>query len=324
MDRDVVRPTLELRDIMKTIQKNMTKRDHKMIDYDRHRSSMSKLKAKEERSFSEEKQIFKIEAQLETATQDYNYMNDMLKQELPRFFHLKAEFIHPVLERFYYLQCKIYGMIYARCYELINANKDHFITLQMPLEEGYNWRKAQRDMQAELENLDLLKSGGKAWLTVSGGSNNSKLSLKERAALKQKEAEQQQNDYASSSSPPPPAYSTAAPTAYAPPQPAAQPKAPAASGGFSRAPVPPPTSGGDYVIALYDFDAQAEGDLSFRKDDKIEVVQRSQDENDWWTGRLRGQTGIFPGNSCQTRDYFSFFFINTRINAITGNYVAPL
>lgn len=51
---------LELKEIMKTIHKTMVKRNHKMIDYDRHRTALNKLKAKEERSFSEEKQIFKV------------------------------------------------------------------------------------------------------------------------------------------------------------------------------------------------------------------------------------------------------------------------
>lgn len=49
------------------------------------------------------------------------------------------------------------------------------------------------------------------------------------------------------------------------------------------------------MLALYDYDAQAEGDLSFKKDDKIELVERTQDANDWWTGRLRGVIGVFPG-----------------------------
>jgi amphiphysin len=49
------------------------------------------------------------------------------------------------------------------------------------------------------------------------------------------------------------------------------------------------------VVALYDYQAQADGDLSFRKDDKIQLVDRTLDQNDWWTGKLNGQTGIFPG-----------------------------
>lgn len=64
-----------------------------------------------------------------------------------------------------------------------------------------------------------------------------------------------------------------------------------------RPPVPaPPPSRTKYVLALYDYDAQADGDLSFRQDDKIELVNRTDDVNDWWTGKLRGQVGVFPGN----------------------------
>ncbi|KAI9322809.1 hypothetical protein BX666DRAFT_1898634 [Dichotomocladium elegans] len=305
IDRDVIRPMLEFKEIMKTIQKTMVKRNHKMIDYDRHRASLAKLKAKEERSFNEEKQIFKVEAQLETATQDYQYLNDLLKQELPRFFALKSQFIQPVFEHLYEMQLKIYGMIYARCYELINANQSHFVTHQMPIEEGYNWRTSQYNVREELENLDLLKSGGKAWLAVSGGANNSKLSLKERAALRAQEQEHGKHPspyrpYDAEEGPP--AYgATGGTTLDATPMAYGKQQYPQNSGSRSGpAPPPPPaianTSSAQYVLALYDYDAQAEGDLSFRKDDKIEVIQRTADKNDWWTGRLNGVTGIFPGN----------------------------
>lgn len=60
VDRDIVRPLLELTEIIKTINKTMVKRNHKLIDYDRHRTAIQKLNAKTERSFSEEKQIFKV------------------------------------------------------------------------------------------------------------------------------------------------------------------------------------------------------------------------------------------------------------------------
>ena len=49
------------------------------------------------------------------------------------------------------------------------------------------------------------------------------------------------------------------------------------------------------MTALYDFDAQAEGDLSFKAGDRIEVVERTENAEDWWTGRLNGQQGVFPG-----------------------------
>lgn len=64
MDRDIVRPLLELSEIQKKIAKTMLKRNHKLIDYDRHRIALQKITTKAERSFSEEKQIFKVRATL--------------------------------------------------------------------------------------------------------------------------------------------------------------------------------------------------------------------------------------------------------------------
>ncbi|KAI9320780.1 hypothetical protein BX666DRAFT_2024395 [Dichotomocladium elegans] len=317
LDHTVVRPILELKEIVKTIQKTIVKRNHKLIDYDRHRSSAAKLKTKEERSFNEEKQLYKVEDMLQKATEDYNYLNDMLKTELPRFFHLKAMMIEPLLEHFYNMQCKIYGMIYARCYELVDANQNYFVTHAMSIEDGYNWQKSQRDGQAEMENLDLLKSGGKAWLKVSGGETSSKMTLKERAALRKEEdiltAQLENggsgiNSHAGVSSghmsPSPPVYTaaSAATTHSYATTPNGYPidKKPAAAVHQYATPVPvaPRSNKTLFVRALYDYDAQTEGDLSFKKDDKIEVIQRTDDQDDWWTGKLcrTSETGIFPGN----------------------------
>lgn len=68
---------------------------------------------------------------------------------------------------------------------------------------------------------------------------------------------------------------------------------------FRRQPPPPPpprsSNNTSFVIALYDLDAQQEGDLSIRKDDKIEVLERTQDTMDWWKGRIGDRVGMFPG-----------------------------
>lgn len=50
------------------------------------------------------------------------------------------------------------------------------------------------------------------------------------------------------------------------------------------------------VTALYDYEAQAEGDLSFKVGEVIEVIARTNNENEWWTGKLKGKKGQFPGN----------------------------
>ena len=60
-------------------------------------------------------------------------------------------------------------------------------------------------------------------------------------------------------------------------------------------PKPKPVPAVEYVVALYDFEAQADGDLDFKAGDRIEVVQKSDSTEDWWTGKLNGRQGVFPG-----------------------------
>jgi len=47
------------------------------------------------------------------------------------------------------------------------------------------------------------------------------------------------------------------------------------------------TTGFDY--------SKADGDLSFNVGDRIEIVKRTQTAEDWWTGRVNGREGVFPG-----------------------------
>ncbi|KAI0247307.1 hypothetical protein BJV78DRAFT_1285673 [Lactifluus subvellereus] len=46
----------------------------------------------------------------------------------------------------------------------------------------------------------------------------------------------------------------------------------------------------NYVVALYDFTAQAEGDLDFEVGDPIEAIERTDSTEDWWTGGLAGRS----------------------------------
>jgi amphiphysin len=112
-----------------------------------------------------------------------------------------------------------------------------------------------------------------------------------------------------------PTSSAAAPPPYAPPAPGSPAAASAASAAVKRAPPPPPLKpkpqpAAQYVVALYDFSAQAEGDLEFKVGDRIEVVERTPNQEDWWTGKLNGQQGVFPGNSFSfcIKSYFLILF----------------
>ncbi|KFV11369.1 SH3 domain-containing YSC84-like 1, partial [Pterocles gutturalis] len=50
------------------------------------------------------------------------------------------------------------------------------------------------------------------------------------------------------------------------------------------------------VTALYSFEGQQPGDLTFKAGDKITVTTKTDSQFDWWEGRTGGKTGIFPAN----------------------------
>lgn len=98
--------------------------------------------------------------------------------------------------------------------------------------------------------------------------------------------------------PPPSSIPSTAPPPYSP-----TPSAASFTAAKKAPPPPPPLKPKpklaepetQYVVALYDFEAQADGDLDFKAGDRIEVVERTQSTEDWWTGRFNGRQGVFPG-----------------------------
>lgn len=50
----------------------------------------------------------------------------------------------------------------------------------------------------------------------------------------------------------------------------------------------------DQAIAKFTFDADQPGDLAFKKGEIITILKRTDNETDWWTGRVGDREGIFP------------------------------
>lgn len=58
---DEVLPTLSaLQGIFRQIEAKMTKRNHKLLDYDRHRASLEKVRDKKDRDLGEERKLVKV------------------------------------------------------------------------------------------------------------------------------------------------------------------------------------------------------------------------------------------------------------------------
>jgi len=74
--------------------------------------------------------------------------------------------------------------------------------------------------------------------------------------------------------------------------------------GKKKPPPPPPkrlmSQQYEYVTALYDFNGENAGDLSFKEGDRIKVIKKTGSDVDWWDGELRGAKGSFPANYCKT------------------------
>lgn len=309
----VIRPADELLEIIKAVRKLALKRDHKQLDHDRQRATLKKLQDKKEKTLKDEKAIYKAENDVEQATTDYNYFNDLLKDELPKLFALEREFIQPLFQSFYYMQLNVFYTLHERMQRLDIG----YFDLTLDIEAAY--QKKRGDIQEEVEKISIVK------FKATGGRTPGMKPAQSKYATKMQEAKAGRASVSSETEAPPPPYSPgpgAAPTGDV--------KSPALSSGSwgsvakSKGAAPPPPKpkpsrlsgvpAVEHTTALYDYEAQAEGDLSFLTGDVIEIVSRTQNDNEWWIGKVRGKQGQFPGTD---RKAYSLKITNSSI----GNYV---
>jgi len=319
-------PAKELQAVMKTIRKTITKREHKLTDYDRFNNSLAKLRDKKDKSLSDEKNLFKLEQDFEIATNEYEYINNALKQDLPRFMMLSTQFIDPLFNSFFYMQLNIFYLLLEKMNSF--ADEAKFDIANVPgAQIAADYEEKRTDAWSIIENLSIIKrivsvsrlvqqqraQGSQTTLgrassvatSSSVGSGSSSLrpaappSRSASTSASFKKAPPPPPSSSSHAAPPPP-YTTLASVGSVSP-------AITSVAATKRAPPPPPplkpkpkpTPQIKYVVALYDFAAQADGDLSFNTGDRIELVQKSDSAEDWWTGRLNGVQGVFPGNYVQ-------------------------
>ncbi|CAI6332255.1 unnamed protein product [Periconia digitata] len=291
----VIKPADELLEIIKAVRKAALKRDHKQLDYDRHRMAYKKLEEKKEKTLKDEKAMYKAEADVEQATQDYNYFNDLLKDELPKLFRLEREFIRPLFQSFYYMQLNVFYTLHDR---MQNIDIGYF-ELTFDIEAAYE--KKRGDIQSDVEALSITKFKTTGCRTPGQSKYGGK-------ALEAKASSAAARRSSTSTDAPPPPYSPG-PAALKSPTGASATSWGSAAKAKGAAPPPPKPKPSrlsgvpavEHVTALYDYEAQAEGDLSFIAGDVIEIITRTQNENEWWSGKVRGKQGQFPGKHSPTK-----------------------
>ena len=285
--------------------------------------------------------IAQVEQDFEAATQDYEHHNNALKQELPRFFELSTAFITPLFQSFYFLQLQVSPASIASAditgplHDAREAAGLRRKQVRSARRRGGHVRVADRrrggaargahDHQAlrlhgcvvtsrltpdrasqvdghaaGLDRHDLLRLGAESVglrIHLEASAYAPRLSGLSKPPLRST----------------PPGSAAAAPPPYS--AVGASSTAAAAATAGKRAPPPPPAArpkpAAQFCTALYDFECQAEGDLSFNVGDRIEIVQKTASAQDWWTGKLDGRQGSFPGA----------LRLNVRIADRPGNYV---
>ncbi|KAJ5561263.1 hypothetical protein N7535_004270 [Penicillium sp. DV-2018c] len=283
----IISPADQLLEVIKVIRKVAVKRDHKKLDFDRHNASLKKLQEKKDKSLKDEKALYKAENDVEQSTQEFNYYNDLLKDELPRLFALEAEFIRPLFQSFYYMQLNVFYTLHDK----MQGMQISYFNLQLDVEEAFEMKRGNIQEQAEALSIvhfktqGVRRSGSKLHPPGKGVDGKSPLGRGRSSST------------ATDDNPPPPYSSTG--MGHSP------------TGSFSSIakskPAPPPPRAKpshlskqvETVTALYDYEAQAHGDLGFSAGDVIEIVQRTDNTNEWWTGRIAGREGQFPANYVQ-------------------------
>ncbi|CAK1356271.1 Protein hob1 [Cercospora beticola] len=292
----IVKPADELMEIIKVVRKACVKRDHKQIDHDRHNATLKALQDKKDKSLKDEKALYKAENNVEMATQEYEFFNNLIKEELPQLFRLEKEFILPLFQSFYYMQLNVFYTLH----EKMQSIDIGYFDLTKGIEESFEEKRG--DIQQQVEALSMVK-----FKTTGGLRKPAALKYGNRLAITNGKAEPENRRLTIDGGHAPPAYdekpsstdlvqrasstgsnwASAAKAKGAPPPPKPKP------GRLSAAPAV------ETVTALYDYDAQAEGDLSFRTGEVIEIVSRTDNQNEWWTGKIGVRQGQFPGNYVQ-------------------------
>ncbi|CCK69565.1 amphiphysin KNAG_0C04630 [Huiozyma naganishii CBS 8797] len=386
----IIKPCQELLSTIGYIRKMATKRNHKKLDLDRKLNNHAKYENKKEPTPKDEERLYKAQAEMEVAQQEYDYYNELMKTQLPILFGLEAQFVQPLFVSFYFMQLNIFYTLYNRFQDM----KIPYFDLNSDIVEAFMAKRGNVEEQADALTITHFKVGySKAKLEMTkkrygagrdgaatdgqtgtpgygspepgqpgnvppgyGQTAYGQPGYDEKAAYNQpgygqpgygqpgygqpgygqpgygqpgysqpgygqpgynEKATYGQPGYGAAAAPAAPGYGAAPMSPMSPMSPVgtagapgAAPVAAAATTGAPPQYTPTPTAqpgmgaapmptGVETVTALYDYQAQAAGDLSFPAGATIEIVQRTADVNEWWTGRYNGQQGVFPGNYVQ-------------------------
>ncbi|PVU84614.1 hypothetical protein BB559_001516 [Furculomyces boomerangus] len=319
-DSNVLNPLLELTAIIKNIYSIMQKRDHKLLDYDRFRTTVEKYEAKGAqpggRSLPDEQAYHKYGEMYQEASRQYRYYNDMIKKDVRILISLRDELMGLIMLKISGIQNEVFLQIHTMLISIVQKATVIDLNADLGREFKQQWDIAER----VLADINMW-SGEKAYTGKYNPDGNGMMGSISRKFKKDKPPPPTSRNpsrysvgksYINSAVPPVnPLHNTAGYSNQAKTQENyqtnIQPGLPSyesvvhhsspyldqAKSSYSPT---APKKIAIYATALYDYTAQAEGDLSFKANDVIEVIEYTESADDWWTGKLNGKAGLFPSN----------------------------
>lgn len=297
--------------VNRSMAAKITKRAHKLLDYDRHRRTVEKSNAtatQRTRSLDEERKLAKTEGAALDAQVEYEKYNQQLKADIPRYLLLTGRLLQPVIaalirfqRTFYQEQWQVFssldtvasrGITSGRsCAEILSRYEEAVGTalvglsdipmIQMASGRVRKIPSKDKDHQSPLEEEMVVVQSPRDVPLRSLAPKMEKLPAESKSTTRAGGRVAKLASHLTAvhlSAPSRPIISSFSPSSTSP----------------SAAP-PLPTKK-KFVKALYDFSGMQSGDLSFETGDVIEVVKRTETKDDWWTGRLGDVTGSFPAN----------------------------
>jgi len=282
----VIEPMKKYEEIIHSVKQVLKKRSHKALDYDRHKDSLDKLSNKQSRSLDEERKLAKTREAFNTAELEFKTYDEQLKQQLPTFFDCSSNLYDSCLITFYSIQKDVFHIMYVYFYETAN---ECGLNLNADIIAQYESNNCAALLEeSKVDNLTRLLTTTHISTVTSNTVANPSLGSPVSPT-------------GGNSGDDLPSYESATRNTY--PNNSFQRPTKVGSVGAPSRPPPPavpkrPTSV-QYVTALYDFTAQNAGDISFKRGDRIEIVKKTDNANEWWTGKINGMIGQFPGNYVQ-------------------------
>jgi len=255
-------PLTRLNGLIKNIKRYIKEREFALLDVNRLYDDFQTLDSRDKTTLTlkQQQNLIRYEKNYELSKLKFEQINDSLKNELPPFFELVCQFIKPLHGMFYFVQLSI------------NYSFFHILNKFDELQDkrSINKPELQAFAQALIFEFHMKNKPSKDLIEHMKITALTSISYTDPIVRKNQEDD------------PIPLTDTSNPSGMK-------------SANILPNPSCPANDANQYCLARYNYQAQEDGDLSFKRGDRIEILDKKL--QDWWKGKTEnGQIGLFPKN----------------------------